>query len=238
LSILFSMLFTRKSAFTIVELIIAIFLLSVWVMWVLMALTGGMDFVQKTRERVIAINLAREWMEAVYNIRDTNRQLRAGKRESCWLKSDSFWNVWDLDDCADDPWIWSGYYVLLHKKIGWQKYFALSGFAQELDTSDWIQSGDLVYSLCQSWQFWTECPGQMPDSNEWYFFRQIVWKWVYLKWTSTLWWDKIDCVDWNWPDVECGSWSAKEFRFCSIVKFVWDSQWQAELCGMMTNFEE
>jgi len=58
--ILFCMAFTRKRGFSLVELLVVVFLLSIGILGLLTALNRGMKFVQKTRERVIAVNLARE----------------------------------------------------------------------------------------------------------------------------------------------------------------------------------
>jgi Tfp pilus assembly protein PilV len=47
-------------------------IISVGLLSVLVALTRGMTYVQKTRQKVVALALAKEGMEAVYHIRDTN----------------------------------------------------------------------------------------------------------------------------------------------------------------------
>jgi Tfp pilus assembly protein PilV len=53
--------------------LVIIVIVSVGLLSVVVVLTNGMKYVQKTRQKVIALNLAREGMEAVYQIRDTNR---------------------------------------------------------------------------------------------------------------------------------------------------------------------
>lgn len=62
-----------KQGFTIREILIIIIVISVGLLSVVVVLTNGMKYVQKTRQKVVALNLAREGMEAFYQIRDTNR---------------------------------------------------------------------------------------------------------------------------------------------------------------------
>jgi Tfp pilus assembly protein PilV len=66
-----------KHGFTIREILVIIVVISVGLLSVLVVLTNGMNYVQRTRQKVVALNLAREGMEAVYQIRDTNRTRRA-----------------------------------------------------------------------------------------------------------------------------------------------------------------
>lgn len=107
--------FTRKRGFTLVEMLIIVFLLSVGLSGIILAMTHGMSFVQKTRQKVIAVNLAREGIEQVYNIRDTNRNLWAGQKEACWLKVNPFdTSPGDGDACQDDPWFGQGNYILVN----------------------------------------------------------------------------------------------------------------------------
>ncbi|MBU1758670.1 hypothetical protein KKG31_06090 [Patescibacteria group bacterium] len=47
----------------------------------------------------------------MYQIRDSNRNRRAGKKEECWLKIDPL-NDEDTEGCGDDPRMGSGYYIL------------------------------------------------------------------------------------------------------------------------------
>jgi Tfp pilus assembly protein PilV len=56
----FSIKKKHKSGFTIREILILIVVVSVGLLTVVVALNNGMKYVQKTRQRVIAINLARE----------------------------------------------------------------------------------------------------------------------------------------------------------------------------------
>ena len=68
------------------EILVIVVVISVGLLSVLVVLTNGMRYVQKTRQKVVAINIAREGMEAIYQIRDTNRTRWAGVKDGCRLK--------------------------------------------------------------------------------------------------------------------------------------------------------
>lgn len=79
-----------KKGFTIIEIIIVVLLISGGLLTVVDALKNSSIYLQKTRQKIIAINLAREGMEQVMNIRNTNRQKRAGQKEQTRLKTNPF----------------------------------------------------------------------------------------------------------------------------------------------------
>ncbi|NOZ44179.1 MAG: hypothetical protein GXP45_03440 [bacterium] len=56
---------------------LVVFLLAVGMTALIVAMDFGLGFVQKTRQKIVAVNLAREGVEAIMNIRDSNRNLRA-----------------------------------------------------------------------------------------------------------------------------------------------------------------
>ena len=226
----------KKSGFTIREILIIIVVVSIWLLSVVVVLTDGMKYVQKTRQRVIALNLAREWMEAVYQIRDTNRTRWAWVKDACWLKInplvDDMWN----ETCTDDLRFTTGSYVLQRLTTWWQGYFALTGpFLPWINLSDGIDSGDYIFSLCQQSGYWDACIWQSSTTSEGKYFRQIDGLWLYLKDTTDTWWTLITCTWWLSPG--CWTSAAKEFRFCSKVAYIGDSTGEVQLCGVMTNFK-
>jgi type II secretory pathway pseudopilin PulG len=77
----------KKTGFTIIEMLLMVVIIGVSLAAIIVTLNNGMTYIQKTREKTIAINLAREGIEAMYQIRDTNRYRRAGQKESCRLKT-------------------------------------------------------------------------------------------------------------------------------------------------------
>lgn len=193
-----------------------------------------MKYVQKTRQKVIALNLAREGMEAVYQIRDTNRTRRAGVKDMCWLKINPLIDEWD-PRCIDDIWMMSGAYVLQRLTTWWQEYFALTGIFAPLNLADGLDESDKQFSLCQTGDRWDSCIWVLPTTSEWMYFRQIEWRWLYSKDVSTTWWELLVCS--SWMNIPCSTPSAKEFRFCSKVSYVSDGTWEVQLCGVITNFK-
>ena len=223
------MRFSSKRWFTLWEILVIVIVISVGILSIISLLTYGINFIQKSRQKVIAINLAREWIEAVYQIRDTNRQRRAGMKEECWLKIDP------LEDertpwCTDDTRMQSGFYILQPHTVSDQQYFLLTGFS-----SLGLADNALQYSLCFSHWSRISCPGLTGVSSEGRYFREIQWYGLWAKDSSVTWWTYLPCT--NGEDTDCGTTSAKEFRFCSRVMYMWYGTGSVELCGVLTNFK-
>ncbi len=224
----------RKPGFTIREILIIIVVISVGLLSVIVVLTNGMKYVQKTRQRVVALNLAREWMEAIYQMRDTNRTRRAWVKDACWLKTDPLVDEWD-DGCSNDSRFTSGSYALQRLTAGGQEYFALTWpFLTWIDFSDGIDQNDYNFSLCQQSGYRDSCPWSEPMTSEGKYFREIQGLWLYLKDVAITWWQEIVCT-W-WTDL-CADSRAKEFRFCSKVDYIGESTGEVKLCGVITNFK-
>jgi hypothetical protein len=205
-------------------------------MAVIVTLTNGVKYVQKTRQRVIAINLAREWMEAVYQMRDTNRTRWAWVKDACRLKIDPLVDEWNDNRCMNDTRFTSGSYVLQRLSTGGQMYFALTGpFLPWIDLGNSIESNSW-FSLCQqsgyrNWCIWSES-----TTSEGTYFREIEWLGLYLKADQTTpWWELINCVSGDSPS--CAKKAAKEFRFCSKVAYVGEGVGEVKFCGVITNFK-
>ncbi len=62
----------RKSAFTFIEVMIAITVFAIGVLAVLRLITQNLVTLDTTQSRTTATFLAKEWMELVYNMRDSN----------------------------------------------------------------------------------------------------------------------------------------------------------------------
>lgn len=213
-------------------------MLSVWVVSSIVFVNNWLNFTKITRQKVIAINFAREGIESVYQIRDTNRQKWQWKKDQCWLKANPLVDE-GIEWCENDLWMWSGNYVII-ESWSTSKYFILSGVSDNwFDLSKWMSWNNIDYRLCFSSWHWSACPGldwAEWFSSEWIFLRQISWKWVFLKNTNTTGWDYVVCADWT--TSQCGSDTAKEYRFCSRVWYMWWTQWEVEICSLMTNFLE
>lgn len=204
-----------------------------------------MKYVQKTRQKVVALNLAREWMEAVYQIRDTNRTRRAGVKDACWLKINPLVDdyepfIWTTPSCTNDIRFTSGSYVLQRLTTGGQEYLALTGPWSPIDISSFLTTDTTKFSLCQQSGYWDSCMWEVSSTSEGKYFREIEWLWLYLKDVSLAWWSWIVCTWWTTDyetDTSCSNNTAKEFRFCSRVVYIGDGTGEVKLCGVITNFK-
>lgn len=59
----------------------------------------------QARAQVIAINLAREGAEMVFNLRDTNLRKRSGKKDECRLNTNTPSLAIAADECETGPWL-------------------------------------------------------------------------------------------------------------------------------------
>ena len=226
----------RRPGFTIWEILIIVVVISVGLLSVVVVLTNGMRYVQKIRQKVVALNLAREWMEAVYQIRDTNRTRWAWVKDQCRLKTNPLINDWS-DTCADDLRFSSGDYVLQRLTAWGQQYFALTGpLSPWLDLWNGLDNSDYNFSLCQQSGYWDACIWDKTITSEGKYFREIQWLWLYLKDVSVAGWTEITCT-W-WIDPACWNGRAKEFRFCSKVAYIGDGTGEVKICGVLTNFKK
>lgn len=222
---------TKKKVFTVIEMLIVIWMIAWWLLVMYGVISYWINFVDYTRKKLIAINLAREWMETVYNIRDTNWTRWSWKRDKCWLKIDPLVDNWS-DWCENDIWFQSGHYILKQKIASDQKYWILSGVGQWLNIFDGVDNSDLDFALCLSWWWWEPCPWQIGITREWRFFREI----RGLRLVNKK--DNGDLSCSKWTDSNCWDSTAKEFRFCSIVQFIWNGRWQVKMCWVLTNFRQ
>ena len=95
-------------------------------MAILTVLRKGFDYVQQSRQKIIALDLAREGIEAVYQIRNTNRKRWSAQKEECWLKTNPLVDE-GAAGCQDDEWMQDGSYILDTSIVNNQRYFVLSG---------------------------------------------------------------------------------------------------------------
>lgn len=74
-----------KKWFTLVEIIIWLVVISIGILAIIWSIQYATKTMTLTRSQVVAINLAREWMEMMFNKRDTNWQMFPAKKDQCWL---------------------------------------------------------------------------------------------------------------------------------------------------------
>ncbi len=103
-------LFPNTKGETIAETVIALTVLAIGITLSSALMAGSLKNINTSKERVIATNIAREGIEAVRNIRDTNWLKFSGKRRDCWNHMPK---ILADDSCAGDgtDWIQPGTYV-------------------------------------------------------------------------------------------------------------------------------
>lgn len=86
----------NNSWFGIIEIIIWMFIFFLWITAVIMSVSSSIKMTNLNNANMIWLNLSREWVELVRNIRDTNKKLTANYKRinpydySLW----TFW--WDV----------------------------------------------------------------------------------------------------------------------------------------------
>ncbi len=216
--------------FTIIELLVAIIVISIALLSVLTLLRVAVSHTNKTRQEIIAINLAREGMEWVYTRRNTNWLRQSGEKDKNRLNKDN-----NTGAVAQRFLWWLSLYRLNTTTTAYGKIpiFA-SGWALA-DLNDTILWNPWLL-LAPSDFVW----GVSPDAAG-KFYRAIIGIGLYLKNSTTIWWQAITCTNWltfNW-NQDCGDNTPKEYRFCSRVEYEKNEQkWKVELCGGITNYQE
>ena len=74
----------KKSAFSIIESVVVIAIKELWIIWVFWFFSRSRDFLDWVSAKIEAIEIAREWIEAVENIRNTNWLRFPCNKKFCW----------------------------------------------------------------------------------------------------------------------------------------------------------
>ena len=224
--------------FTIVELLISMIVISMALLSILGLLRVAVTYTNKTRQETIAVNIAREWIEWVYILRNTNRLRWSWEKDKHWLCNDWTCTQWLSGNLAlhtleyeDDTYGRIPYYNTI---------WSLSSFEDSIlwDTNLLLSTGNFIWGLS-------------PDTAG-KFYRAIIGLWLYQKDTNVVWGNLINCPNWNawsdyinWIDIngnsfvwQCSDSHPKEYRFCSRVEYEKNFQWKVELCGAITNYQE
>ena len=232
-----------KKAFTLIEMMIVVVILWIWLLWVISTLSHSYKFLYNTKNKVSAINIARAWVEQVFNIRNTNWQRWWGKKDQCWLKINPLVDDWS-DGCQNDNWFGSWYYTLVSTWTE-QKYFALNPETTWLALNGLIETTDWNFLLCKDANWIVSKCSSTPTSRPTNYFDTILYfqqvRWGYLL-------DKqsanpnggdgknIVCTD--WMDTGCWDGRALEKNFCvDVVYYDWN-KFKVSFCSVLTNFKK
>lgn len=220
------MAFARR-AFTLLEIIVAIAIISVALSTAVYVLNNSTQFVKTTEIRIKNTNLAREGIEAIFQIRDSNRLRRSGNKNECRLKIDPLTDI-GADGCANDPWMYSGYYILTQQTENLTNYFKLMPIST-INYTDGIQDDESITALCE------DTGGRSSCSNTGANTRRIV--------EINNLYDKVNNQVLNCQNgqgvssIACGQNDAKELQFCVHVGDRRNDSIQT-LCSVLTNFQQ
>lgn len=240
----------QKKAFTLIEIVIGMLVIWVGLISVIGILQYATKLTNSTKSQIVAINLAREWVEYVYNIRDTNWKMFASKKDQCWLASRP--NAW-ATNCENisritPDWIGSSWTILSKMNESATGARVLSWINSELrvvsqNENTGIEWNSVPFRMCLQWETWDHCSNFTTGSPEfqtryWRYRRGINIVWLYGK-NGTPGWNLLNCSDGsNTNPGTCGTSDAKELRFCSRVDYIFDTIRTVELCSAVTNFLE
>ena len=218
---------------------ITISILAIWFAGIFVMMQNSGTFVQQSKQKTLAINLTREAMEILSNIRDTNRTRRSNKKDTCRLKINPLEDTND-DGCQNDTRIQSWRYTVVPTRQENQQYFALSGInISWFDTVTDATESSGQTTLCQSQQQRASCTGN--DDQE-KVVRAIHISWLFKKNSVETGGTSINCPTGTGQDeatnTECGWSDAKELRFCATTRILWNQNTQIQLCSLLTNFQE
>jgi hypothetical protein len=85
-------MFKSKNATSIVEVMVIMLIILVWTVWMYTIFGKWQNLSNTTENRIQAIQIAREWLEAMINIRDTNYLLYSANYENCWNTLNYTWS--------------------------------------------------------------------------------------------------------------------------------------------------
>ena len=128
------MLKSKKHWFTLVEVVLACSIFAIVVVWIILAINRSFMFMNNTKLSVRAANSAREWVEMVYNIRDTNWRKYSGHRDKLWmyLGNGDIHLDWSSDNLFI-PWV----YIIKEWKSGGNSYLYAENLGiQEVNVND------------------------------------------------------------------------------------------------------
>ena len=77
-------MYLHKKASSIIEAMVVLMIITTGVTWVYLLMSSSQKLANSTGNRIEAIQIARDWLEAMTNIRDTNWILYGADPANCW----------------------------------------------------------------------------------------------------------------------------------------------------------
>jgi len=102
---------TSKKATSIVEAMVVMLIVTIWVVWMYKIFFNSSSLIDSTKNKIRAMSIAREGIEAMTNIRDTNWLTLWSDYKNCWntynYNSACVWNTTNTDIPN-----WSWWYII------------------------------------------------------------------------------------------------------------------------------
>ena len=232
----------KTKAFTMLEILFITLLLWIWLVSIFKTAKRAESANQRIVQSIIANQIATEWVEVLYQFRNTNF-LKHQHRDVNWQLewsnlSQRNWNKCRLaldyenipNSCNDRLWSWY-YYITGLNNIT---------LCDDNDCKEHIATAtgiiDNRYAICLTGWARTPCPewheAWWDQSPYWKFYRTIRGIWIYDMASDNTWGDLL--LD----DSAILAANAQEYRFCSMVARRGWENWEIEICSTMTNFIE
>lgn len=241
-----------------IEIVLILTIISTALITIISGVSRTTRYISEMRQRVVALNLAKEWIEAIYNIRDTNWRKWSAHKDACWLKLNPIVDEGG-DGCENDAWMSRWHWVLvttdglryyLDRQIPYrdQEWWTYGVWYPEIysqmERNHQDKDSDVRYMLHningnriseQEFNNLSEEEKLLENPSGGNFYRVIRIQGLYPKSenaeSTSLYW----CNKW---DVTCGNSDPKELRFCSTVIYTHPYQGMVNVCSIMTNFLE
>lgn len=178
-----------QKATSILEAMIVLLIIVVWILWLYNIFNESQKLSNTTKNRIEAIEIAREWIEAMKNIRDTNWLMFGWDKQNCWntfnYDSGCVWNITPVKITNNKSYIiyqnptykWE----LFSPTISWTNDFTNSDYrtkfrvykenwyyTQSWSTNDTIYTREIqITNLTNAWMTVTSIVNWADNSKNW-----------------------------------------------------------------------
>jgi len=156
----------NKKATSILEAMIVLLIIVVWITWLYLIYWNSQKLNLATKNRIEAIEIAREWIEAMKNIRDTNWIKFAWDKEHCFktynYDSKCVWDNWTNWNYIEDN---AHYIIYLWNDNKWYLWKPFISWDYEYKNSDYRNNFRVYKKNWYYTQSWT--------TNKTIFTREI-----------------------------------------------------------------
>ncbi len=249
--LLCTILMKKQSAFTLVEIILVIVIISIGLMSVVYYVQNTLRQVHHSNQRIIAMNLAKEGIESMYYARNqrilqhpwTDLGTNGGGKELTDTSDRSRCRLaLNSENCITQKRILDkgNYSMDFSQTTNGKVNINFTQQQNDINFQEWVFETNKPYALYLSGNERSSDPGDKTDNLTRYgrFFRKIEGKGIFTKnlenWNIT----KINCNGIYDYHENCYNNTPKEYHFCSVVKYIGAGVPPSEVkfCAIMTNF--